>query len=307
MRFSNRFIRNTSLFVLIASVLLVAACEKDITVSLPRPDNMIVVEGVIEPGEAPWVILTRNAAYFDKVDITTLGKLIVQDAIVTISDGTTTDTLKFRIDPNIFPYVRYTGNKIKGVEGKEYTLNIQVDGKKISSKTTIPKSIPIDSLVFKLEKQYEVDSLGYVWLNFKDPQDANNYYRFFTKKLGVDSVFVHPFASTLSDELVNGQVIQYPLYHGRNFNILPDDTSQTEQEGPASFMYKAGEKVVIKLSTMNAEHFRFWSSFENQLSSGGNPFAAPASVLSNIEGALGIWGGYGARYDTISVEMPVTK
>lgn len=306
MHISNRYIQSFLVFLVLLGGLFIASCEKDITVSLPRPDDMIVVEGVIESGQTPWVILTRNAAYFDKVDITTLGKLIIQDARVTITDGTITDTLKFDINPNIFPFVRYIGKKIIGVEGREYTLNIEVDGKQIISKTTIPKSIPIDSLVFKLEKPFEADSLGYVWLNFKDPENEPNYYRFYTKKLGIDSVFMHPFSSIIEDELINGQVIQYPLYHGRNFNQTGADTVETE-EGPKRYMFKAGDKVVIKLTTMDASHFKFWSSFEQQLSSGGNPFAAPATVLSNIEGALGIWGGYGVQYDTIFIQMPPTK
>ena len=34
--------------------------------------------------------------------------------------------------------------------------------------------------------------------------------------------------------------------------------------------------------------------------SSGNPFSAPTTVTTNIEGGgLGVWGGYGATYDTL--------
>ena len=38
------------------------------------------------------------------------------------------------------------------------------------------------------------------------------------------------------------------------------------------------------------------------MSSDGNPFASPTSVVTNIEGgALGIWGGYAVFLDTIQI------
>jgi len=44
---------------------------------------------------------------------------------------------------------------------------------------------------------------------------------------------------------------------------------------------------------------------ENLLNSEGNPFASPASVISNVyprEEALGVWAGYGVALDTVVCE-----
>src|SRR5687768_10028465 len=70
------------------------ACTTDITVDLPDPKEQIVVEGYIEQGDAPYVLLTKNSPFFGGFDLNDVEKYLVHDAIVTITDGVTTDTLE---------------------------------------------------------------------------------------------------------------------------------------------------------------------------------------------------------------------
>ena len=78
------------LFLIFGTALLFFACEKEISIdNLPQPTDKIVVEGHIEPGKFPYVILTRNAPYFAPVDSAVLANIVVQNAFVTISDGIT--------------------------------------------------------------------------------------------------------------------------------------------------------------------------------------------------------------------------
>src|SRR5688572_23112344 len=46
------------------AISLLASCEKEITVDLPITDPKVVVEGTIETGEPPFVLLTRTQSYF---------------------------------------------------------------------------------------------------------------------------------------------------------------------------------------------------------------------------------------------------
>ena len=41
---------------------------------------------------------------------------------------------------------------------------------------------------------------------------------------------------------------------------------------------------------------RFWRGVVRNSTSGGNPFAEPANLASNINGGLGVWTGYGTKY-----------
>lgn len=275
------------------------ACEKEITVDLPTPTPKIVVEGAIEQGCYPWVILTRNAPYFEPVDSSTLVNMIITNAVVTVSDGQVIDTLSIGFDPYVYPYVKYIGQTIIGEVGKTYNLTIQVDGKTYTAQTSIPNPVHLDSVKFKIETGY--DTLGVAWIYLVDPDTIGNHYRIFTKVLGRDSVFLHPYPSTTDDRFFNGQFAEYSVYRGRN--PLEDDMYDDENldsAGIPRWLFIKDETVVIKLTSIDEMHYDFWYSVEQQYMTDGNPFASPISARTNISGdALGIWGGYGVAYDTL--------
>ena len=60
--------RTRNLILLPLVVLGLSACEKEITVDLPKTEQKLVVEGTIEPGQPPIVLLTRTESYFDPLD-----------------------------------------------------------------------------------------------------------------------------------------------------------------------------------------------------------------------------------------------
>jgi len=284
--------------VLIISFFIVVSCEKDVTVDLPRPKPKIVVEGAVEPGLHPYVILTRNTGYFDPVDTNTLANMIVLGAIVTVNDGTSTDTLKITLDAEKFPYILYKAENMVGEVGRTYDLKIEVEGKVLTSKTTIPPIVPIDSIWFKLNKEDEkFDTMGVVWFRFADPPELGNNHAVFTYSPGRDRGFVHPFWFVDNDKLTNGQPkVDFAVFHGLDSR----DTTEYKPDDNTPYYFNTNETVIVKFCSLDASLFDFWSSMLRQQASEGNPFSSPSSVNTNIKGdALGVWGGYGAYYDTI--------
>lgn len=278
------------------------SCEKDITVDLPQPDRTIVIEGAIENGKRAWVTVTRNLPYFAPVDSAALMNMLVLNAFITVSDGVIIDTLKPVIDMDLVPPYKYVGSRIHGEERRRYFLTVKVDNKTFTATTTIPPIVHLDSLTFKLRNAAENDSLGYLWIHFIDPDSIGNYYRIFTKTLGKDSVFVHPFASVADDQLINGQRVEYMVYRGRNPNIQRNPNQTEDPNVTPRWAFVKGQRAVMKFCSIDKPHYEFWRSVEQQMSSDGNPFSSPASVKTNIVGgALGIWGGYGVSLDTITI------
>jgi len=294
------------LFIII--ILSLWACEKDITVDLPRPDNNVVVEGYIENGQVPYVILTQNSPYFETVDINSLQNMIVSNALVTVSDGQSIDTLKFALMPNKFPFVAYIGSNPAEYD-KNYDLQIVYLNDTLRSQCYIPKPITLDSLVFRPDPEFKKDSLGYVWVFFKDSAATTDYYRVNSMILGKDSFFLHPYRSVLDDKILNGTQFQFPTYHGisgmqgANSDSIPNDST----DGRKALYFKAGQKVIVKISHISVETYQFWESIEMQSGSGGNPFASPSTIKSNIENGIGSWGGYGAIIDTLELKMPESE
>lgn len=278
--------------------MLFFSCEKEISIDdLPQPTDKIVVEGHVEPGKNPYVILTRNAPYFAPVDSATLANIVVQNALVTVNDGFTTDTLFMTFDFNYLPPIIYRAQNMVGVPGRTYILTIVAEGKTLTATTTLPQPVPLDSLWFKLYAPEENDSLGFVWAHMSEPAGLGQAYRWFAKRIGKDLDFIPPLGSVFDDKFIDGQSFDFAYNRGSRPNSGAEDDTNNERG-----FFKKGDTVVIKFCSIDYEAFEFFRSFEIDLFSSGNPFASPASVKSNIfpeEDGLGIFCGYGAALDTV--------
>ena len=287
----NKYISRFAIF-LFASFFL-WACEKEITVELPESEEKIVVEGWIENGQTANVILSRNASYFAPINEASINQMFNIDAVVKVKEVETgtEEVLIKTLNPLFIPPVLYKGTSLTGKNNHHYELRIEIDGKVITATAYIPDTVPLDSSYFMIEPV--LDTLGPVFLMFQDPPAMGNYYRIFSKRLNKDNRFVPVWGSIYDDALFNGQYINYSFYRGLdNYATQPDDYSA------ADFHFTYGDTIVTRFTVLNKAHFDFWRSYENAYFSGGNPFASPATIFSNVNGALGIWGGYAAVYDT---------
>ena len=273
------------------------SCEKDITIDLPDSEEKIVVEGWIEQDNYASVILTKNSPYFSVVDSIALSKLIITDAKVTVSDGQNSEELKLTINPNYFPPLVYTGSTLKGEIGKTYYLSIEVEGKTLTAFTTIPEPIIYDSIWFEID-QPKGDSLGLVWAQYSDPPETKNFYRIFTKRINKDNKFIPIFFSIYDDVYFNGKTLTFNMYRG--FETMTDETQFEEDNYDEIGYFKLGDTIIVRSCSIDKAHYDFWRTIENEIYSGGNPFSTNIPVVTNIKGdGIGVWGGYGATYDTV--------
>jgi len=276
--------------------LLLASCEKDIEIVLPEAERKIVVEGHIEQGDYPYVILTKSSAYFAPVDSATIANTVVYGAFITVFDGSTTDTLIQTFDLNYFPPVLYRAQKMKGVIGKTYSLTVLAEGKTLTASTVIPDTIPLDSLWFKVE--VPKDSLGFLYAHMSDPGGQKNAYRWFAKRAGKDSKFLAPLGSAFDDKFFAGKSFDFFYNRGTEYNSTKEDDNNEERG-----YFKKGDVITVKFCTTDDESFLFYRTFETEAASNGNPFAAPTTIQTNIKGGgLGVWGGYGVTYHTITAQ-----
>ncbi len=272
-------------------LLLIQNCTEDINLNVIGGGNQIVIEGTIENGKPAEVIVTRSSPVSKAVD---LNKIIVSDAKVYVSDGSITDTLQITLDTTVSIPVVYKGSKIIGVPGHAYYLTVIADGQTLSSSTTIPQLIALDSVWWKADPPH--DSLGYAWAHLTDPSGLGNAYKWFAKRPKKDRRYISPDGSTMDDKFIDGKSIDF-------YNLRGIDATSTAQEDKDSnrnrYYYKMKDTIYIKFCTIDYATLRFYQTYETSLQSSGNPFASPTSIQSNIKGGLGIWAGYGATFDTI--------
>jgi hypothetical protein len=307
-----RMVRHTLHFrsLLVAVVPLLTSCTKDITLDLPAYPEQLVVEGIIEPGTPPYVILTHTESYTANIDANALANIFVTGATVTVTtDGEVwvldewhSDQLDpaslaaatelLGVDPsllstaNICIYSTHDPAHV-GVIGKTYRLNVSVDGKSLSAVSSIPNAVPLDSVWVEMDTSNPYNNAsGHAWVRFTDPDTVGNGYRWMEKSItysywfGSDpSPYIARGGSSFSDKFINGLTVDLndPVYASLN----------------------VGDTIAVKWLSIGKKEYEFYSSFDNHIDGSSNPFGTPASLKTNITGGLGIWAGRGVYLDTV--------
>jgi len=287
------------LILLSCLVLLISSCEKNVTVKIPETEDLFVVEGYIETNGHPYVILSKSLPFFGTINFTQFYQRTIPGAVVTVDNGTMIDTL-----PQIIPgYGIYTTSNMRGENGKSYKLKVEIQGKTLTAVTLIPNPVPLDSAWFKVEGNR--DSLGFIWAHLHDPDTIGNCYRWFARRINhytygdlagkqKDTAFIAPMGSVFDDKFINSKSFDFDFLRGND----PASTKE-DDENDEKFYFKKGDTVVIRFSSIDRAHFEFWRTEETQVNNNGNPFGSPAPVTGNVNGALGVWGGYGNSFDTV--------
>ncbi len=287
-----------------AIILAFTSCEKVVNVHLSPTPPALVVQGQIETGLPPVVILTTSISFFSKIDLTTLQNSFVHGATVTVSDGSRTMNLKeYYLDTlgtnKIYYYTLDTtnlGNIFVGQVEHFYTLTIIYNGKTYTSVTKIPNPAPIDTLYtgtpLFTDNKTPKNALQ-LFTDYSDPDTIGNYVKYFTSR---DHQAYYPANNVFSDEVINGnKITQLGLQVGYN------DSTNVNSDS-LRYLYP-GDTITVKWCSIDKGVYTFWNTYQFALNAVGNPFASPINVTSNISnGALGVWAGYGTYFKTLIVK-----
>lgn len=245
----------------------------------------LAVEGWIEEGSIPYVILTQSNPLISTIDTASVENMVIRWAKVSVSDGEQTEVLSGRVDKNYFPPFIYRGGKMIGKSGKTYTLKVEYSGRTWTAETYIPAAVSLQSIESKATT--EKDSLFSIEATFNDPATEKNYYKFYTLIKNKNTRYIPSLMGNLDDNLFNGQTKETIVNQGIDQKSVKEFTSH----------FNVKDTVSVKFCTMSKFGFDYWTAYENELINGQNPlFPANQNLPTNIsDGGLGIWCGYAAR------------
>ncbi len=309
--------KNSYLILVLIITLFFTACEEQIFPIDDGSPPLLVVEGVIEGGEMPTppvVLLTRSLRFTPDGSQLSIDDLFVHDALVTVSDGEQEVTLEeicwddltedqqklvsenfgSRFDSVSINLCVYTdiSQSILGEIGKTYTLNIEADEQELSAVTTIPPHVPIDSFYFQNRSGDNSPEYFDLIAKISDVESRPDFYRYFTSTNG--EFFDAPLASVTDDLLFDGIEFEFPLTEGE---IFTDPPPSPQDYG----FFFVGDTITLKWCNLDEPHFGFWSTLEFNFFNQG-PFGSYTRIDTNVEGGLGVWGGYSVSYYTGVVE-----
>jgi hypothetical protein len=279
------------LFILIMTAI---GCNNEDFSAEIKLESKIVVEGWIEEGDVPRIILSSSIPINEVIDSTNVLDHAIRSAKVTVSDGQKVEVLRVKNDKDRLPPFIYYGSEIIGEAGKTYTLKIEYLNRIVSASTTIPETVALKSAEYI--KNNAADTTGYVFVKFDDPVNEKNYYQIATRLAEKEPIFVPAFYGNLDDKNFDSPNISMQI--NRGVLIFPKTKYKP--------YFTDGDLIFVKLRTMNKEALDFWNSWQNEIVNSRNPiYPSNTSLKSNINGGIGIWAGYGQN--TILVRTPPKK
>ena len=247
-----------------------------------RP-SVLVVEGHISADGFPEVFLTKSVVLQSNKEYSAddLGKQIVEDAVVKISDGDTTVTLIGRMnDEHSIPFY-YTTSWMKGEVGKTYTLDVTCAGYHATATATVPEPVELESVkVTKLSGDQGYKITGHV-----GDIGSTGYYKIFVSR-GAKNDLVSPSMGLYTKENL-GTGCDIPINCETTVWSMLADTTVTSRD------------VHVCFCAIDDTAYRFWREDESQSTLRGNPlFQVESSLPTNITGGIGYWQGWGmTEYD----------
>lgn len=275
------------LIILVSLICTLAGCS-DVVLPSDRPE--IVIEGWIEDGGFPVVIVTQSVPVstdYQSMDV--LQDYLIRWAKVSISDGEKEIVLFGGPDEDYFPPYIYTTARMRGEAGKTYRLKVEYAGRVETAETTIPPAVPLE-YVKVVEKD---DGYGIV-AGFRDDPSTKNYYRFFSMLEGTDSTYVPSFLGLMDDSVLTDGVTEVPV------NLAFVSNFADVVHSPMSYLSE--DVVRIRFCTMDESSFNYWSDFDDVSSLSTNPFfPVNKKIRSNVSSGMGYWAGYGSSYHRVSI------
>lgn len=231
--------------VLIALATITVSCEKVIDLNLDADEQKVVIEGFVTKGETEHTVTVTRTLEFDQDQAFPT----VDDATVIISDNAgNSEALQF-VGSGV-----YKTTTLLGVEGRTYTITVQVDGETFTASSYLPFQVPLDSLTVQ-EFPFGPTPVIALTANRMDPAGIINFYQFDLFK---------------GSERVNGIYIQ------------DDQVSDgVEQLQPISFGdFESGDTATVIMYCIDEPVYKYF--FALDANGGGTGGATPANPVSNF-------------------------
>ena len=320
------------------------SCQEEITLDLTQADEKLVVQGTIESGFPPIIILTRNEGYFDPINENTLENLYIEDAIVEIwklNPDSTKNIIQLypkRIDTLVlytvseleYDFINGERNFDYSENGQTYNLDVLWNDKTITAVTTIPMPTALDCVWVEKSKTADEDYKYDIRAIYSDPINVENNILVKSKRLqhfkwSSDEIqlqntnspdFLFKLIDTGSDLLVNGETFEtyFPKPKEKGFPTGAYNIMHTRESKNGTQIEFDKDIVLINFCQIDEPSLKFWRGLRRQDANGRNPFAEPKNLVSNINNGLGVFTGYGSTYykvpiikdTTIDMESEVT-
>jgi hypothetical protein len=250
-------------------VITITSCTKVIDLKLGDNSGLLVIEGNITNMPGPqYIKISRNVAFTNNNTYPP-----VTGATVFISDG-----LGRKIQFIEGPAGTYSAGRLSGIPGITFTMTVLTDGQTYTASSSMPLPVKLDSLTEKVNTFNSKDNSREITVNFRDPANVPNQYRFvlYVNSVQIKNVFA------FNDDFFNGRNVSLDLQQNDR-NIYPGDT------------------VTVEMQCIDKNIYNYWFTLMQQ-NDGAIGGVAPSNPPTNITPATL---GYFSAHTTQSITFLV--
>lgn len=275
--------------LILVSFFFLVSCETVIDVDLPAHKPGIVVNCVMKEGKPVSASITRSVGILDTLEIE-----IINGADVKLyENGVFVGTLLFNSQEGVDSVPGEYRINHNAVAGAEYRLEVSAPAyDPVQAGATIPQAVPIASHVFTENASVNQfgEQMSQLSVTINDPAGIDNYY-FLTIIDTTETESGYYFSMESTDPSVvqtytgSGILFSDELFDGKTYTLKADIPGFS---GGTPF----SQSMKVVLQTIDRNDFLYQKTFYLHIENEENPFAEPVQVYTNINGGLGIFGGY---------------
>lgn len=285
--------------------ILLSACdsplEYDIGVGEKDYDVQTVLNAAISATDPVKVHLSRSRAILDGSPISAIENAVVE----LYADG---HTITLSGEGN-----GYFRSNESPVAGKTYQISASTPYGIVSASQYVPHALAFDRLYFEDSVRYESADvvLSKVVFEITDHKDEQNFYDFVLyQRSHKDTIYPLDYRldpldpSELQEDILNGnrdllqdngtEYIDRSLFSDELFN---------GQSIRMSLLVKVeypNQPIYLHLKSITKDYFDYILQVRTSNQTLDDPFTEPVTVQTNIEGGLGIFGGYSLALDSLN-------
>jgi hypothetical protein len=281
---------NNIYILLIAILLAITACEKEVTnIKLPQGSSKLVVTSFISPQDTLLRVSVLESV--PAIGKNTLTIADIPNATVSISDGERSVNLLY--NTQVLAYTA-EADDMPIIPGHTYSLKVSdAKGRKAEARCTVPvtQEIPLEIAIDSAKNQYNNNFMDYfMTMKWQDTPGEINYYCI--------------FAEIYTSQGPSGTPYFQPVYFVDSYNRIQlysdnrlDGAKFSSPKGvvwkrPSSPEFPASNTLIAYLLNTDEHYYRYHQSLNNNNNVDGNPFAEPVLIYSNMNGGLGVFAAY---------------
>jgi hypothetical protein len=302
--------------LVIGLLAILAACEKNVTIDIPQRAPRLVLDGQLEKGRQFRVSVGKSRGILQPLNysLSLEDNYVVKDAMpVVFENNVAIDTLVF--NPSDYHYRTIRNKTVR--DGFTYTLRVTAPNfEQAEAISVVPSQSQIASVTRVLNARTNADgnSMDQITIKLNDPVEVNHYQiSFFAADNGSGTGYPITCVSTTdkdlesigdntdptaTDNCFDGSQL---LMKDVNFNGGTKVLTVFIETARLTNNYSGGNvhRPFVKVYRLTADHFKFIKSLSIFENTGGNPFAEPVNVFSNVTNGYGLFAAYTMAVDTL--------